>query len=80
MTSIVERLLHQKEYWPPDDQALFVEAAVQIEKLLRENHELRRTRSEAEAVARSEGFKQGADDVVKQLRGQKLVVEVRQER
>lgn len=42
------------------------------------NHELRRIQSESEATALSEGFKRGAEDVVKQLRAQKIVVEIKQ--
>ena len=33
MSDIVERLMHQREYWPPEDQGLFVEAGAEIERL-----------------------------------------------
>jgi hypothetical protein len=39
-----------------------------IEKLLRENHELKRTRSEAEATARIEGYKRGQVDLKSDIR------------
>ena len=35
-SDLVDRLLHQRNYWPPDDQALFVEAGVEIERLRNE--------------------------------------------
>jgi hypothetical protein len=34
-----------------------------VEKLLRENHELKRTRSEAEASARMAGYQEGQRDL-----------------
>lgn len=47
-----------------------------VEGLLKEIHELKRTRSEAEADARKDGFRQGAEFVIGQLRAQKIVVEI----
>jgi len=39
-----------------------------VEELLKELHELKRTRDEAEAQARLQGYREGAESVLKQLR------------
>lgn len=45
-----------------------------IERLRHEVHELRRTRSEAEANARVEGYREGAAGIVSQLRALSITV------
>lgn len=50
-------------------QAEIERLEAKVRKLLVENHELKRTRSEAEAAAEIKGYRVGAEEVRRQLRG-----------
>lgn len=47
-------------------------------ELMKELHELKRTRSEAEAQAMLQGYRSGAESVIKQLRALEIRVNVNQ--